>query len=130
MLKVDINLLQEVHYQLRRQVARLNAVADSVNTVSLRLAACGTAFRGQEASLANKLEELRRYAEQLQALCYRADDLAELYARCENQLRDVNSRVHSFSYRTGAQGQNNFIEPEVFNAALEEWIGSLLSDLS
>lgn len=130
MLKVDINLLQEVHYQLRRQAVRLNAVADSVNTVSRRLSACGTSFRVQEASLAGKLEELRQYAEQLQALCYRADDLAELYARCENQLRDADSRVRRISYRAEARGQNNFIEPEVFNAALEEWIGSLLSDLS
>lgn len=130
MLKVDINLLQEVHYQLRRQVRRLNAVVDSVNEASRRLSVCGTAFRDQEVSLANKLKELQRYTEQLQTLCCKADELAELYARCENQLRGVNSWVHGFSYQTGVQRQNNFIEPEVFNVALEEWIGSLVSDLS
>lgn len=130
MLKVDINLLQETHYQLRRQVMRLNTIVDSVNEVSRHLFICGTAFHSQEASLANKLEELWRYVEQLRTLCYRADDLAELYARCENQARDVDSRVHSSFFQTGTQGQNNFIEPEVFNATLEEWIGSLLSDLS
>lgn len=129
-MKVDINLLQEIHYQLRRQVMRLNAAADNVNEVLRRLSACGVAFGKQEVSLAKKLEELRGYAEQLQTLCCRADDLAELYARCENQLCDVNSGVRSFSYRSEAQGQNNFIEPEVFNATLEKWIGSLLSDLS
>ena len=128
MLKVDINLLQETHYQLRRQLMRLNAVIDSVNEVTLRLPACSSVFQSQEDYIINKLAELRRYAEFLKALCHRADDLAELYARCENQLRDVDFYVRGGSFR--AQGQNHFIEPEIFDAALEEWIGPLLSDES
>lgn len=130
MLKVDVNLLQEAHYQLRRQLMRLNAVIDGVNEVSRRLSACGSAFQRQEASIINKAAELRRYADFLQALCRGTNELAELYARCENQLRDVGFSVRGAPFRAGIQGGAPFIEPEVFDAALEKWIGPLLSDES
>lgn len=105
MLKVDINLLQEAHYRLGRQTTRLNAIVDDISEVSRSLSACGTEFRRPEAALADKLAELRQYAQELQTLSRKIDDLMELYVQCESLLCDIDSRVHSVSSQVRARGK-------------------------